>query len=197
MSGFFRGRVPPLPPEGGEGSGEAPAFVKQNATQAILGIDPGGTTGVAAGYFDLRPTRKETIGTLRNAKSAEVEGSWLEQGVRLAEIINKFVYTANVENSIPLPNISVAIEDFILRRREAGGATGNLTSVWVAAAMMGAYVRTMPVNYNVRFKWQQPSSAKNLATDARLKDWGLWVKGSAHKRDAWRHIILRLDELII
>jgi hypothetical protein len=163
-------------------------------THAIFAVDPGGTTGVAAADVEVRPTRKEALATISRAKSIEVGGDWLEQAHTISAMMWRFAYRANVERSIPLPNIHFAFEDFILRRRQEGGATGNLTSCWVAAGAVAAYAETGAPLDNVA--WQQPSSAKSLATDARLKDWGLWVVGSPHERDAWRHFVLRLDGLL-
>lgn len=119
------------------------------------------------------------------------------------------MFNANVEHSVPLPNIHVAIEDFILRRRQEGGATGNLTSCWVAAAAVAMWHKVIVTGKDGRqftqiandqtdaIRWQQPSHAKTLMTDARLKSYGLWEVGSTHMRDAWRHFGLRVDGLII
>lgn len=180
-------------------------------THAILGIDPGGTTGVAAGYMELEETRRKTIEGMTNRKSAEVTGSYLEQAVKLDNIFRHFIFTANVEYGIPLPNIHLVVENFVLRRREAGGATGNLTSIWVAAAFAGMMckhftlvegskmVEALTVLDDEPAKsigWQNASDAKHVANDERLKSYGLWVPGSAHERDAWRHIVLKADKLL-
>jgi hypothetical protein len=176
-------------------------------THAVLGIDPGGTTGVAAGYVELKDTRRATLATMHNNKTAEVDGDYLEQSVALANIMSRFVFTANVEYSIPIDNIHIAIEDFILRRRMEGGATGNLTSCWVAAGAVALFAAQTVIDINNKMwwrlpedgwdiAWQQPSNAKTLATDARLKSYGLWTPGSTHKRDATRHLVLRVDKLI-
>jgi hypothetical protein len=167
---------------------------------AVLAIDPGGTTGIGAGYVELRPTRRETLSTLYHRKAVEVTGDWLEQSAQLAQMMNRFVFTANVENSLPLDNIHICIEDFILRRRQEGGATGNLTSCWVAAGAVALFQTDQGlevVEGVMPIKWQQPSHAKTLMTDARLKSYGLWEVGSAHLRDVWRHFGLRVDGLII
>jgi hypothetical protein len=174
-------------------------MAKRNLTHAVLAIDPGGTTGVGAGYVDLKGTRRETLENIRNRKAVEVEGDWLSQSAQLAQIMNRFVFTANVEYSIPLPNIHICIEDFILRRRTQGGATGNLTSCWVAAGAVAIFQTSIGlevVEGVMPVTWQQPSHAKTLMTDARLKSYGLWEVGSAHKRDVWRHFGLRVDKLI-
>jgi hypothetical protein len=41
-----------------------------------------------------------------------------------------------------------------------------------------------------RWYYQQPSDAKGVVTDARLRAAGLWVKGQQHARDAIRHACL-------
>jgi hypothetical protein len=178
---------------------------------AILAIDPGGTSGVFAAYADPRPTLKETLlEGLSKQKSTETKGGYLQQGARLATIIRRFVFVANVENSIAIPNISVVLEDFVLRRRQEGGATGNLTSCWVAAATMGAagvthYVGPDQGEWGVEVSefmeemtyYQQPSQAKGLATNERLKLWGLWTRGDGdHIRDAKRHFATRLNKVL-
>jgi hypothetical protein len=35
---------------------------------------------------------------------------------------------------------------------------------------------------------QLASQAKSVATNARMKDWGIWVVGREHERSAWAHI---------
>lgn len=181
---------------------------KKKNIHAVLAIDPGGTTGVAAGYVEIGNTRRETLASLFHRKAVEVHGNWIVQAAQLDTIFRNFVFTANVENSIPLPNIHIAIEDFILRRRQEGGATGNLTSCWVAAAAVGMWHKVIVVgkdgrqitqianDQNDSIKWQQPSHAKTLMTNERLKSYGLWEVGSEHMRDAWRHFGLRVDGLI-
>lgn len=177
-------------------------------TYAILAIDPGGTTGVAAGYVELGDTRRETLETMTNNKTTEVTGDYLWQAAKLDTIFRNFVFTANVEYGIPLPNISIAIEDFVLRRRREGGATGNLTSCWVAAAAVAMFHKVMLATPDGKqitavaadqtgcIHWQTASDAKHVANDARLKSYGLWIVGSAHERDANRHLVLRVDKIL-
>jgi hypothetical protein len=162
-------------------------------TYAVMAVDPGGTTGIAAGYVELKPSLKKTLATLSMAKTMELEGDWLTQARRLSHVMARFQMIANVENSLPAGNIQFTFEDFVLRRRQQGGATGNLTSIWVAA---GAVAAAGGLTNHSPIFWEQASSAKTLATDARLKHWGLWEKGSPHIRDAWRHFVLRVNRLV-
>lgn len=158
---------------------------------AFMAIDPGGTTGVAAGYVATHPTRKKTLETMQFHKALEVNGDWLSQAKQLANLMDRFVMNANVEKRLPFSNIHISAEDFVLRRRQEGGATGNLTSVWVIAGAVALFN-----NPNIEIRWQQPSAAKTLATDQRLKEWDLWAVGSAHCRDANRHLCLHIDHVL-
>ena len=168
-----------------------------------MAVDPGGTTGVAAGYVTLADTFKDTVKTMEAKRSLEVGGDWLDQAAELCRLMHRFVFRANVEVGLPLYNVHITFEDFVLRRRREGGATGNLTSIWVAAAAVGMYhssslipregdflVERVPVT------WRQASPAKTFATDERLRMWGLWESGSAHKRDAWRHWAAHVNGLV-
>src|SRR3982751_1020828 len=141
---------------------------------AVLAIDPGGTTGVAAGYAELAETRRATMEGLYNHKTTEVTGSYIQQAAKLDNIFRNFVFTANVEYGIPLPNIHIVIENFVLRRRQEGGATGNLISIWVAAAAMGMFHKVVAVTPDGKlitqiandedatsFTWQNASDAKH------------------------------------
>jgi hypothetical protein len=132
---------------------------------------------------------RATLNSIETRKAIEVSGEWIEQAREISGLIDRFVFTANVEQSIALPNIHVVFEDFVLRRRQQGGATGDLTSVWVAAGTVARIDR--PVT------WQMPSMAKGFATNERLKSWGLWEVGSEHKRDAWRHFATYVNSRIV
>ena len=140
---------------------------------------------------------------MQTNKTTEVTGNYLEQAEALAELMGNFVFKANVENSIPLGNIHIAIEDFVLRRRTEGGATGNLTSCWVAAAAVAVFCSHsgslwpgLTIIPDDMIHWQTASDAKHVANDERLKSYGLWVVGSAHERDANRHLVLRVDKIL-
>lgn len=154
-------------------------------THAIFTCDPGGTSGIAAGYITPSSTLKQTLLTATRLRSIEVTGDYMEQGQAIAECMIRFDRAARDRGCV---NIHFAFEDFILRRRQAGGATGNLTSCWVAAAA------TALAGFDVH--WQQPSEAKSFASNDRLKLWGLYTVGSEHERDAWRHFAVRANRVV-
>jgi len=154
---------------------------------AIMAIDPGGTTGVFAGYVTLETTLLETMRTIRRTKQREVYGEWREQAEALAVMINRFIYTANVEERLPLENVHVAFEDFILRMP---ATTDNLTSIWVMAGTVTLANPTCDVTY------EQASAAKQKAPNKRFAAWGLDLPPSEHLKDSKRHFILRVDKLL-
>lgn len=173
---------------------------------AVFAVDPGETTGIAAGLFKPLGTLRETVtnGRLMH-KTAEVYGEYLEQASELASLMWRFQYTMQVEQGVPAENIHFVYEDFVLRRRREGGATGNLTSCWVAAAAVALYSChgvTIDSYGNMKFSsdeslpvvWQQPSEAYFYKND--LKRFGLWEKGSEHKRVANMHICCRVSKVL-
>lgn len=174
---------------------------------AILAVDPGGTTGVAACYLPRQETLKESLRSAQSKKAIEVKGRWDDQAAQIATIMHNFVFTANSEHGIALDDIHIVFEDFILRRKRVGGATGNLTSVWVMAGAVTLFNSRLCVNVDNSCKWeadesfvqihyQQASFAKGKATNERLKLWNLYETGSEHRRDAWRHICALADKLL-
>ena len=154
---------------------------------AVMAVDPGGTTGVAAAFVRPRATVKETLLDIPVRKSVEVKGDWLSQAREIAGLMNDFVYNAHEVAEIPLARIHFVFEDFVLRMP---ARTTNLTSVWVMAATVG--IANGLLSSGVKLAYQQPSVGKGYATNPRLKLWGLYVVGSEHERDAWRHVAYRV-----
>ncbi len=154
-----------------------------------MAIDPGGTTGVAAGHFALRKSTAETLGDGRRSfKTTSVTGNWWQQAHELAGLINRFAFTAQCEHDLPLQHIHVVWENYT---RRPAAASVNLDSVWVMAATLGLLDRP-----ELEHAFQEPADAKGYAENARLRRWGLWVVGSDHERDAARHLAMRVSDLI-
>lgn len=103
----------------------------------------------------------------------KVRGVWKEAGVESGKDI-----------------FFVVVEDFILRLMDQGRAL--LAPVRVSAAFEWEMERSGAAE-TVPVLKQQPSEAKRVVTDERLRAWGLYDAGSGpHSRDATRHAVLAL-----
>lgn len=110
-------------------------------------------------------------------ESWEVEGPLLEQA---EEIVREWA-----EWSYDLGRVaSWYMESFALRTRNADLAPVTL---WGMIAGMGVRLGVASRVVEV-----SPSSGKGFATDARLRNWGGWVVGSTHRRDAVRVLLYGL-----
>ena len=144
-----------------------------------MAIDPGGTTGVAFGVFRPRKMAKSTMVYARGANrlwTQEVKGTPREQASELFDIWQSFMVSGP-------PKTHLVIEDFQLRTQNA-----DLSPVRITAGLEALLNRDI--------ERQMPSSAKSFLTDARMRDWGLWVVGSDHERDAMRHLALKVSRLL-
>lgn len=161
---------------------------------AVFAVDPGRTSGLFCGAVELGETIAETLATITMAKAGEVkEEDSIGSGVEIGRAIIRWAMFCE-KHAIGAPNRHVVAEDFQLRRRQEGGATGILDSCWVGGAIGGFVDGVEPI------EWQQPSDAKTYATDERLKRWGLYgyslKPASVHKRDAIRHFALKVNTLL-
>jgi hypothetical protein len=160
---------------------------------AVMGVDPGGTTGLAACHVELRPTLRETLTEgMRMRKAIEVRGDWHAQARTIADVHNRFMYTAQVDHGIGAEQCHLVFENYIPDPHRIGRGATDLTSVWVmaaAVALIGEQASDLT--------YQSPSEAKGFAKNDRLRLWGLWEVGSEHKRDAMRHVARRLNDLVV
>lgn len=165
--------------------------VVPSGVHAVFACDPGMTTGVAAGYVDLKKTAKETLRGISNRKAVEVKGDWLEQAVTISEMMGRFQFTANAERAMALSAIHFVFEDFVLRMP---ASTTNLTSIWVAAGAVARYRSGSGDGTDI--SWYQASQHMTFSTNDRLRLWNLWEVGSEHKRDAWRLFAFHVNKLV-
>lgn len=92
----------------------------------------------------------------------------------------------------------MVVEEWTPRLPLASAERDAMYPIRIAASLEGLLYRRVsaaPVvvssgtaTQGQRLVYQSPSYAKRFATDARLRDWGLWVVGSDHERDAHRHV---------
>ena len=130
----------------------------------IVGVDPGGTTGVAVVTWD-RVTYKYRLGFT----SASTLGP------------------ADVADSVNgLAPDAVAVEQFVVGRRSARSKSARAGEQ--ARNIVGALVAAFPALYR-----HTAHDVKLWATDERLKAAGLYRAGSGpHIRDATRHALFTL-----
>lgn len=187
----------------------------------IMAVDQGGTTAVAVGLFTARATVAATLKRAVRKDAIRVKQAKLDPVVTahvLAHTWRDFAFVATVEAGIPPSNVWLIMEDFHLRK----GTHANLAPVQILYAtrtlqrqpLGGGYapgeysgfarkiqegVQWHDDVYEGCFKKQEPSDAMNYATNARLRDWGLYpltVGGGDHKRDAVRHMCLGVNRVL-
>lgn len=157
----------------------------------IFALDPGGTTAWARGVVKDEGTVAERI------EHRELDGSFTythpDWMVQARVIAREWAEFRRLCHNAGLPAYFVC-EDFILTRMKSSNRVG-LYPVWIAAAVVG-YRNGLADAYElggygpaapIETVWQQPGQAKGFCTDDRLRDFGLWVRGKEHERDAWRH----------
>lgn len=155
---------------------------------AVWAIDPGGTTGYAKGTFEARSTLAETLSAAVDGSelfAGEVGGDTVEQSLFLADEFATWARAVRRDGFA----VHLVFEDFQLRT-----ALADLSPVEVAHGVrvllhgLGGYREAV----------QSPGDAKRFATSERLRGWGLFAlgRGSDHKRDALRHMALRVNRVL-
>lgn len=146
----------------------------------LLAVDPGRTTGVAGGVVRLRSdslARDVLVAAHEEGRlwTDEISGTATEQAAEIVALVARSRSTLLV------------IEDFALRSRNA-----DLAPVEILSALDALRARDgLPAAER-----QMPSAAKSYLTNERMRDWGLWVVGSPHERDALRHLALAVSRKI-
>jgi hypothetical protein len=155
---------------------------------AVAVVDPGGISGCARGLFPVgsAATLVEAFGGAEQVESWEEEGTVAEQALSIVEEMDDWMIQLNIEG-IAIPHMFLVIEDFKLRQRHA-----DLRPVQMIERIETLWTQRTGVS----LEKQTPSDAKSYATNARLRAWGAWVKGSEHRRDAMRHLLLRVSRLL-
>jgi hypothetical protein len=157
-----------------------------------MAIDPGRATGVARGLFWADTTLEKRLGGERVGRAYGVE-----EGFRIWLVIESFALR---QVNVDLTGVEVAAGLRCLLVPRSAGLDGRLDCVG----------RSSPESryaLGVTVVEQTPADAKKYATDARLKEWGLWRvahakrKGRAlgkgdHRADAVRHMALRVARIL-
>jgi hypothetical protein len=148
----------------------------------ILGVDPGNTTGASLISIPRGSIYGDERGKILSHTSWELHGS-LRMQVRNVCSIAMRVNT-------PTSPCLIVTEDYDLGgNRVTGSAAENdiVSPIRVGAALWHAVECGHADNAVMTF--QGRTIAMTTATDDRLKKWGLYDVGSAHKRDGTRHAV--------
>jgi len=174
--------------------------VPSSNASAIYAIDPGGTTGVAFAIVDIsQPTVARCIKRAWSKGllwTENVEGSHAEQAWKISRWVTDFFFHYHIERSfITAGRTYIAIEDFQLRQMSADLAPVRITA-GIETLLAGAFGMEDLFSDSPFYVKQQPSHAKGFCTDDMLRRWGLLKKRSPHERDALRHLVLRVNNLM-
>lgn len=163
---------------------------------ALFAIDPGGTTGCAAGVFDLRRlTVAKVLGRAQakgNFKTWNVTGDNVKQNWEIARAVTDYYYQMHVERAlIVFSSFYVVTEDFNLRQMSA-----DLSPVERNSGIETLLAPAFKDRWSDVWSKQSASEAKGFCNDKMLDRWGLLRGKTPHERDATRHIARRLDRLL-
>jgi hypothetical protein len=159
----------------------------------VIGIDPGGTTGWSVMVVHpeaLVDKEVPILGNIQyhgNGEIAAIPNNG--KSVKALELSNAerlCVRALLADVLVRWPGSALIIEDFLLRKRTMDR---ELLSPVRLTAVLEWEVENLDLHMHlVR---QQPSQAKTVATDERLRQWGLYKRagGMQHARDADRHSI--------
>lgn len=162
--------------------GRVTRFDAENTGWAVTcWLDPGGTSGWSVMCVEPDALSDPDVSVLKSIShkaQGQVTGDEDVQAKTLLELFALW------------PDAACGCEDFIVRKYLQGREA--LSPVRITSKIeMGMRWGMFDVHANRRLWKQQPSLAMNTATDARLKDWGLYIAegGEEHARDASRHSI--------
>lgn len=170
------------------GPGRNTRRAADNERFAIMAVDGGGKTGVAKGVFKRHTTLAETLKDRSSFETTTITGDTSAQIRQLAMLFNKF------RNEVARKGLEaeLVIEDFILRPGAHGGGEDGILSCRVGWGLWGWFMGEQSLNHVV---WQAPAEALGSNRE-QLQNWGLWIVGRDHERDACRHIAARINTLM-
>lgn len=118
----------------------------------------------------------------------DIDHEYVDQSVKAARLLLTEVEIFN-------PHV-IVVEDFVLYpgRQHSSNKDGiSPATVWNAVEMKLMLDEDFPAAGIAPIVVRQMASeAKGIIIDRRLRDWGLWLPGMKHSRDAMRHLLVYL-----
>ena len=166
----------------------------------VFGCDPGGATGLAWGIFNphARGGASEALRTKSHDGSTTISGDPRDQIREIAVKWQGFYNACVRSQQLPPSHVWFVMEDFIYKPGTIyGGESSEISTaiIWgVEGYRMGtkdewlkhrrgAFAMHMP-----DMILQTAGEAKGYATNDRMKEFGIWVRGREHERSAWAHV---------
>ena len=146
----------------------------------IFALDPGTTSGIDIGFWRVNCPVIEAMCAYEGICD-DLAGPIEYQARKLSELYQEFL-----EVNSPVDHYLV-IEKYVQRPTPHFVADESLDPIKVAYMTLG-YLSAV-FGRDMTVFWQMPSEAMTHATNARLRDWGAWVRGKEHGRDARRHAL--------
>lgn len=154
-------------------------------------FDPGGTTGVFAGWWDPEKLADKKLFSHEAIVAwsvADIGGELIEQATEMWNIIFGFVSAAD-------HGCQIGYESFVIRRMDQSRA-------FLSPVRLGAIIEWQHYNaqdvYGVYPMYetltQSPAEAKSI-TDSRLKSFGVYKPGLMHHKDAARHFLVFMKRM--
>jgi hypothetical protein len=137
-----------------------------------MGIDPGGTTGVAIIGVHERTIYSTHPGKIKYFETFAVTGNLSAQVMEIMTAASEFHPIALVVESFT-PKKPITSPEYLSPVRVAARIEMCVETHYILAKLF----------------WQTSSDAMSTAPDSRLKLWGLYVAGPDHIKDATRHAI--------
>jgi hypothetical protein len=167
-------------------------FVAKWDWLALYVIDPGGTSGVGRGLWPASAFGGVRLADIMKAglwETWECGGSVWEQSKELVGEYVDWMFRLGVEEPPPgRVGVRLYMEDFQLRKSH-GVDLAPVRIMGGLEALAGDFPYWEP-------HMVPPSSHKRSYSDERLKRWGLWVRGSTHRRDAVRLLLYGLEDCL-
>ena len=157
---------------------------------------------MAWGIFDPHVDIDESLRERQKAGSATISGDIREQIREISRRWAEFYRECVVVGMMPHDKVWYVCENFIYTGGSYQGDSAMISTalIWgVEGYRMGradqwaaGHGRRQIVVPQVVL--QNPGDAAAFAKDARLREWGLWIRGKEHERSAWRHLALFLKK---
>ena len=167
----------------------------------VFCCDPGGHSGVAWAILDPSAATEVALRERQNAGSTTVSGDARTQVNELAQLWQSF-FRSCVRSCLEPKDVYCVFEDFIYNPTTSYNGDSARISTQIIWAFEG-------FRLGCEYQWKadhpgrkrifrpalvlQPASqASTYATNDRLRNWGLWVRGREHERSALKHMALFL-----